>query len=424
MKRLLSIWLAFLLAIFMGISLVGCESEEEDERVYNYTYCDPRGVEWYNDASLPHIQKPFEEVYDGTYTIDIDKNEDVVFKLPDGEELKGRLTMALNRRRPVIDVTIAFENGRIADGSCFKNEYGRYLYLWYNYKQYVFDEEIDYTKKEFEEYRRGFTEFLIGVYETGYFPTEEEIAGNKMYRKYTNYFQVDPHCGGPFTYDKVEKATIREFQYGSEEKLVIGMGGEKIVAVISRPNVALITRSGEIKKLTNDDIRKGECLIQGDFTRQSGEEVYSIKGIFYIEETIETPDKELSYMARDIERSLYIFDPDLYEDMAVIIRSKEELEEVFSGIEVHWRESPIWERYGENFFESQSLIFFVQVELKEGLKMEIDAVGLKDNVVTVYVSKYDSDDNGRATVVLWKLLCVPKEAISGVESVKIQSLYL
>ncbi|MBE7079137.1 MAG: hypothetical protein E7380_04705 [Clostridiales bacterium] len=420
MKRLLSIWLAFLLAIFMGISLVGCESEEEDERA---RYCDPRGKVWYNEESLPNVEEPFEKGYDGSCYIQIDKEGNVLFKPLDGEEMRGTLTTSKDELLKRTEVSISLENGGLATGDCWQNKYGRDLWIWYNGKCYYFDDKQKISKEEFEEYRGQFVDFLLGVYETGIFPTEEEIAKNELYRKFTHYMQIDPCCGGPITYSTVEKATIKRiYSRAYEEEVVLEIDGKTVTCSQYHPIVALITQSGEIKELSYEDVRKGDCLVR---RQKKSDGTYSIEGIFYIEEAVETPDKELSYATRDIEGTLnkdrhFLYF--LYEDMITIIRTKEELEEVFRGIEVEWNEKPIWERYSEDFFETQSLIFFVQIEIGQDTEMELDSIGLKDNVATVYVTKYTSDD--REMTVLWELLHVPKEELAGVEDIKIQSLYL
>ena len=149
MKKFLSVCFAILLTICMSISFVGCSS----------FYCNPRGKDWYNYISLPNIANPFNEIYDGSYSIQIDKEGNVVFKTLDGEELKGTLSTSLNLENTLTDVSIQFENGKTVTGHCQKGKEWRMLTINYDYMIYRFSGTRQMSKEEFETYRSQFIEF-------------------------------------------------------------------------------------------------------------------------------------------------------------------------------------------------------------------------------------------------------------------------
>ena len=128
---------------------------------------------------------------------------------------------------------------------------------------------------------------MTNVYETGKFPTQEEIVNNDLYQQFTSYCQIDPCCGGPIVYDIVEKATIEKIaeveEWGEETKLRVNVNGEIFdCEEIESITVVSIGKDGEIKKLTYEDIRDGQCLVSRNSYYSNGE-TYSIDRIFYIE---------------------------------------------------------------------------------------------------------------------------------------------
>ena len=66
----------------------------------------------------------------------------------------------------------------------------------------------------------------------------------------------------------------------------------------------------------------------------------------------EEPDNQISYTHANIDGRVSLNEP-----ISAIIRTEEELIEVFSKIEVEWENEPIWERYDEDFFETKAFLF-------------------------------------------------------------------
>lgn len=278
LKRLLTIGIAVVLMVYSCVSFSACAS----------FYCNPKGKDWYNSVSLPSILNPFDEIYDGCYSIQIDKDGKVVFNTLDGEEIKGFLTTSLNDGVMRTKVNIAFENGETAFGRCYTKDGGRYLTISYANKSYTFTNERQLSKEEFEAYRRQFIAFLSSVYETGSFPTQNEIENNSLYKKFTNYYQIDPAHGGPIRYEVLEKATIEKVEFFEEynntiKEITLTINGETVVCELASDCdvVGIINR--EMQEMLENDISEGDCLV-GRRAYWNGREeviVYEISKIFY-----------------------------------------------------------------------------------------------------------------------------------------------
>ena len=271
MKKILSIGLAVVLTMCMGLSLVGC---------FSY-YHNPKGKEWYNIASLPYISNPFNAIYDGCYSIQIDKDGTVAFKTLKGEEIKGTLSTSFGHKNlsSFADISIQFENGKTATGKCSTKDKERTLSIYYDGRTYKFGEKRQLSKEEFETYRSQFVQFLISVYQTGSFPTEQEIENNSLYQQFTNYFQIDPCCGGPFVYDTVRKGTIEKIEdVNSWKELTLTVDGERVVCETESDTFVALIKNGEITELDLSDIKEGECLISYE-----GSYNIAVIGVFYIE---------------------------------------------------------------------------------------------------------------------------------------------
>ena len=270
LQKILTVGLALLFTFCLRISLSGCSSP----------YCDPKGKDWYNSISLPNISNPFNEIYDGSYSIKIDKDGNVLFKPLDGEEIKGKLSSSTNNEvNSWTEISIEFENGKTAEGRCDKTDTKRHLVIFYESNGYAFTDTRKMSKEEFETYRSLLIQFLTNAYETGAFPSQEEIESNKLYKEFTNYFQIDPCCGGPIVYDTVKKVIIENLettQYG--KKFSLNVNGERTYCEMEEDIVVASIKNGTIKELTLNDVKEGECLIV-----QENRQNYSIKGIFYIE---------------------------------------------------------------------------------------------------------------------------------------------
>lgn len=276
-KKVLAIAASFLFISCFCLSFTGCVS-----------YCDPRGKDWYNMCSLPSIDAPFNEIYDGCYYIKIDKDGNVLFKPLSGEEIKGKLY--IERANTKARLTVEFENGETSTGLCRKQDGERTMYIHYGLNTYYFSGVRQYTKEEFDEYRRQFIEFLSEVYQTNKFPTQQEIERNESYRKFTNYHQVDPCCGGPIVYETVERATINNVEIREirsqifEVELSVSLEDKSFVCVTDSITVVNI-ENGEIKELSIQDITEGECLVTHEVWWNSGEKDV-IKRIFYFDKNI------------------------------------------------------------------------------------------------------------------------------------------
>lgn len=257
--------------IFVCASLVGCSEHH---------YCDPRGKEWYNSPSLPNITNPFEEIYDGSYAIQIDKDGRVKLTTLTGEVKEGTLTASYNGENwRSAKISIEFEDGETATGSCSKYADGRILSIYYKWKMYSFVDTKQLSKEEFEEYREGFVEFLVDVYETGKFPTYEELEANSLYRQFVDCAQR--YGSSKYEYETLEKVTVEKIEateyYEYMKNVTLTVDGEsKVYSLCDDANIAII-RNGQIEKLDFSDLMVGECLVE------LYENDHVIEGIFYIE---------------------------------------------------------------------------------------------------------------------------------------------
>ena len=200
MKKILIGLFAVILVIFLLLAFLILWNRDY--------YCNPCNKEWHNRALIPSVSFPFREIYDGSYTIKIDRKGNVVFKPLDGEEIKGEITVTPNDKYTRANIRIDFEDGTMAEGYCYRDRDGRNLHFEYNSKYYNFSDEQSMSKEEFEEYRNGLIEFMYEIYEGGEFPTTQEVKENDLYKEYLDYYQIDSRHGGPIVYDVVTKATI------------------------------------------------------------------------------------------------------------------------------------------------------------------------------------------------------------------------
>lgn len=291
MKKLSSILLAVLLALCMAVGFLACETslnEPQDDG-----YCDPKGKVWYNRVSLPNLSDPFEESYDGIYSIEIDDSGKVVFKPSDGVILNGDLTASNRETHEITDISIQFEDGTTATGTCRKGksttgETVPFLDIMRRdlsgiLSFYYFSDKQQLSKVEFETYRSQFIDFLIDVYQTDEFPTEEEIENNELYQKFVDYSQIDPCCGGPFTYFIAEKVVIekveRKIYYEDSIVLTLTLNGGGETRADTSNTFATTIKNGEIIEMPLSEVVEGECLI----VRGKGHGNYNVDGIIYIQ---------------------------------------------------------------------------------------------------------------------------------------------
>ena len=256
----------------ISFSFIGCST----------FYCDPKGKDWYNLASLPSIYAPFNEVYDGSYYIKIDKNGEVIFKPLNGEEIKGTVTTYPHEVQFFTCLTIQFENGKVAGGTCKTTRTGRSLSITYD-RTYQFTDKRQLSKEEVEGVRHQFIDFLSSVYQTGVYPTQQEIATNSLYRQFTNYHQIDPCCGGPIVYDIIQRATIIKIEPTIDGKAItLSVKEETITCLIETNNFIVASiNNNQIIEMIENDITPGDCLVQISPIYES-DKIYEIYRIFYL----------------------------------------------------------------------------------------------------------------------------------------------
>lgn len=279
MKKLSSILLAVLLALCMAVGFLACETslnEPQDDG-----YCDPKGKVWYNRVSLPNLSDPFIESYDGIYSIEIDNSGKVVFKPSDGVILNGDLTASKSERQKIMNISIQFEDGTTATGTCYKTDNDfRGLSIYYLSKSYYFTGKRQYTKQEVEDYRSQLIQLLVEVYnEERFFPSQNEIKSNDLYKEYTDFSQVDPCCGGPITYTEADSAVIEDIYDYYDGSLTIYAYGQRFIGYIYPDVYFAVIKDGKLYKLSASEMRTGQCLI----VRLNGGSQY-IKGVIYVED--------------------------------------------------------------------------------------------------------------------------------------------
>ena len=130
------------------------------------------------------------------------------------------------------------------------------------------------------------------------------------------------------------------------------------------------------------------------------------------------PGKEIPFTQGEIGGTLKANEINLYEDALEIIQTKEDLVNVFSEIEIVWENQPIWERYDEDFFETKSLIFVVQIVSGSTVERKVQHIGLKDNEITMYIRSYHGCIVDCAMTVFYDLLEVNKIDIVDVSTLK------
>ena len=248
MKKLLSISLVILLAICASTVFFGCGTS---------SYCDPKGKYWYNYMELPSVINPYRAVYDGSYTVTIYEDGTAYFN-PGSQVLKGQLIGSSSDKNSYL---MQFEDGTTAKVSCSKSKNYRYLSLIYEDKIYSFSGNKQYTKDEFDNYLSQFIEFLSSVYQTGDFPTEEEIKDNDIYWEFTSCRQIDPCCNGPLVYSTVEKITITRVSITEDESIIVFKTKDgAFVREVKNDFFVASIKDGQLITLTLKDITEGECL--------------------------------------------------------------------------------------------------------------------------------------------------------------------
>ena len=248
MKKIL---VSMFLLIF-GLCLVGCDNNKNKKPTISMLYSD-----WYNCSKLPSMQDPFAEIYDGSYTIKIDENNNVSFKTIDHEELNGKVEY--EERRVTIDIKITFDdNSSTSSGYLSITDDSPYLNFFYNGHFYCFTKSKVISKEEFELYRTNFNKFLRDSFINDSYPTIEEVENNQFYREYTNFVHIDPCCNGPKIYTSVNKVMIT---YNQEEEITViySNGENENININEIENIILVKLDGTFERL--DNIQDGQCFL-------------------------------------------------------------------------------------------------------------------------------------------------------------------
>lgn len=231
---------------------------------YNYNPC---GKEWYNNTARPSIAYPFREQYDGSYSITIDRDGNVLVII-DGEEIKGKVSIEKENRilNSTTTLTFEFENGKTAEGYCHWDNDGRSMGIKYESQWYHFSNKSGMTKAEADEYRAGLISFMRGIYDGEDFPTKDEILDSSILKEYTHFSQIDPGHGGPIRYYVLEKATVESIDLDGHT-VTLNINGETEQCKFDDNHfyVACIG-DGDFSKLTVDDSLVGECLVVREYS--------------------------------------------------------------------------------------------------------------------------------------------------------------
>lgn len=241
--------------LLFGLCLVGCDANNTKKPTVEMLYGD-----WYNSSKLPSMEDPFAEVYDGSYTIKIDKNNNVIFSTFDEEELKGKLEFV--EKEFTIHIEIKFENDKIANGSLSIINNAPYLIVFYKGVNYSFTSSRSISKDEFVSYRNDFNAFLRNSFENDNYPTIEEVENNSLYREYTNYSQIDPCCNGPKIYTSVNKVSITHDIENGMAYATYNDG--KVENINDIKEIVFVKTDGTFERL--DKIQDGQCFLTSNYS--------------------------------------------------------------------------------------------------------------------------------------------------------------
>ena len=244
--------------IFFIVSLFGCDiNGNRPKPTIDMLY-----ENWYNCASLPNMKDPFQESYDGSYKIEIDSKNNVIFNTINAEQLQGILEY--EEKEYTYDINIIFENNDTAKGSLSMSDDVPYLRLSYKGFSYCFTNHKCISKDEFILYRNGFNEFLRNAFFNDNYPSLEEAEFNHLYGQYTNFVHIDPCCNGPKVYVGVNKVLVEkefennEFIVTYQDDTVKNINSGEIEAIV------LVKLDGTFEKL--NEIKEGICYITEDYS--------------------------------------------------------------------------------------------------------------------------------------------------------------
>lgn len=241
----------FLLILFVG--LFGCDVNGNRKK----PTVDMLYQNWYNCVSLPNMEDPFIELYDGSYSVSIDRDNNVILNTINQKKLKG--VLVLEEKEYTYNVEITFENNDIAKGTLYISGDKPYLSFYYHGFSYCFTNTKSITIDEFIIYRDGFNKFLRESFLNDSYPTLEEVEFNHLYSQYTNFVHIDPCCNGPKVYVGVNKVLVEkelennEFIVTYQDDTVKNINSGEIEAIV------LVKLDGTFERL--NEIKNGLCFI-------------------------------------------------------------------------------------------------------------------------------------------------------------------
>lgn len=254
MKKIL---FSMFLLVF-GLCLVGCDISDNTEKPsIDMLYSD-----WYNCCKLPNIEDIFAEVYDGCYSIEIDENNDVIFKSINQEQLNGILEY--EEKEYTFDIKITFENNEIANGSLSIINDSPYLHFFYKGVNHCFTKSKVISKEEFELYRSEFNAFLRESFINDNYPSIEEVENDELYRRYTNFYQIDPCCNGPKIYVGANKVSVISDLEKGEITATYNDGTIDNINISDIYNIVLVKLDGTFECL--EQVQDGQCFLTDNYS--------------------------------------------------------------------------------------------------------------------------------------------------------------
>ena len=241
----------FIFLLIFCLFLAGCTTSETPtvEMIYG---------KWYNCQELPSLKDPFVKIYDGSYSIEIERNNTVKFKTIDNEVLIGQLTYE-KKQLYRIEIKIIFENNTSTySGRLQIVNGGPYLNFKYEDYEYTFTSIKSISKDELETYSVNFNSFLWDCYINDNYPTLEEVKENEMYKNYTYFHLIDPCCNY-VDYIRVNKVNISINTKYNELNVLFSDGKVENKTISSINDIILVKKDGTFERL--EEIQEGKCYL-------------------------------------------------------------------------------------------------------------------------------------------------------------------
>jgi hypothetical protein len=178
-----------------------------------------------------------------------------------GETLIGSFIYLQNEKNyRVTNASILFENGETARLRCSTSGQKRSMSIYYDAETYSFTNQRQETKEELDAYRRQFIDFIVGVYETGDFPSREEILASPIYTKYTNCYKYSSDAE-VYRWDTLKKATVKSVY---EDRIALNVNGQAMTFEEDQNTFVALIKNGALQRLKIGEVRLGKCLIAMD----------------------------------------------------------------------------------------------------------------------------------------------------------------